>query len=97
MIDTRARFGLANNNADDAAHIIFVEIKGHIIGMLMDSVAEIVSMRSGGIETSPNISSDDNESSKHVQGVYSTEDEILTPVDVEKLFSDIDLAEVVWF
>ena len=97
VIDTRARFGQPNRDADDATRIIFVEVKGHILGMLVDSVAEVVSMRSSAIETSPNISNDDNENSRYVQGVYSTEDEILILVDVEKLFGDVDLEEVVGF
>ena len=96
VIDTRARFGQEYKEADDATRIIFVEVRGHIIGMLVDSVAEVVSMHSSDIETSPNIS-DDNENSRYVQGVYSTEDEILILVDVEKMFSDVDLEEVVGF
>lgn len=97
VIDTRARFGLANKELDDATRIIFVEVKGHIIGMLVDSVAEVVSMQGTDIETSPSIGNDDNESAKYIQGVYSTNEEILILVDVEKLFSDIDLAEVTGF
>jgi len=97
VIDTRARFGLTNRETDDATRIIFVEVRGHIIGMLVDSVAEVVSMRSSDIELSPNISNEDNENSRYVQGVYSTEEEILVLVDVEKLFSDVDLEEVTSF
>lgn len=96
VIDTRARFNLdIKTDLDDATRIIFVEVKGHIIGMLVDSVAEVVSMKSSDIETSPNISNDDNENSKYVQGVYSTDEEILVLIDVDKLFNDDDLEEVV--
>lgn len=98
VIDTRARFGLdIKKDLDDAARIIFVEVKGHIIGMLVDSVAEVVSMQSSDVETSPNIGNDDNENSKYVQGVYSTDDEILVLIDVERLFDEVDLEEVVGF
>ncbi|MFQ5659258.1 MAG: chemotaxis protein CheW [Gammaproteobacteria bacterium] len=97
VIDSRLRFGLGQKQPDDATRIIFVEVKGHIIGMLVDSVAEVVSMRSSDIETSPTIGKEDNESSKYLQGVYSTDDKILILIDVEKLFSEEDLAEVVGF
>ena len=95
VIDTRIRFRLEVKDQDDLTRIIFVEVQGHIIGMLVDSVAEVVSMSRSDIETSPSIGSQEGESAKYIQGVYSTENNILILVDVEKLFDEKDLAEVV--
>ena len=77
VIDTRIRFGLESQDPDELSRIIFVEIKEHIIGMLVDSVAEVVSLQSSDIETSPSTGSEDNENSKYIQGVYSTDEQIL--------------------
>ncbi|HDZ16073.1 MAG TPA: purine-binding chemotaxis protein CheW, partial [Methylophaga aminisulfidivorans] len=39
VIDSRMRFGLGAIEADDRARIIIAEVSGHVIGMLVDSVA----------------------------------------------------------
>ncbi len=97
VIDTRARFGLSSKDPDDVTRIIFVEVHSHIIGMLVDCVTEVVSLRRSQIETSPTVSSEDNDSSKYVEGVFSTEDKILILVDVEKLIDDEECSEVASF
>ena len=95
VIDSRTRFGLEVKEPDDASRIIFVEVKGHIIGMLVDSVAEVVSMPRSSIETTPNINNDDSDNAKFIQGVYSTDKSILILVEVEKLFNDEEWSEAV--
>ena len=97
VIDTRIRFGLPPKEYDDSARIIFVEVKGHIIGMLVDSVAEVMSVRSSDIESSPNSGGEESDSAKYILGVYSTNDQILILVDMEKLFGDEEWPEAAGF
>lgn len=87
VIDTRKRFGLFQKEADDATRIVIVEVDNQVIGILVDSVAEVVNIRESEIETSPNLG-EDNESSKYIQGVHSKDDDILILVDVNKMLSD---------
>ncbi len=95
VIDSRIRFGLEVKEPDGASRIIFVEVKGHIVGMLVDSVAEVVSMPRSSIETSHNINNEDSDNAKYIQGVYSTDKSILILVEVEKLFNDEEWSEAV--
>lgn len=97
VIDTRSRFGLETNEYDDSTRIIFIEVKGHILGMLVDSVAEVVSLVQSEIETSPNINNEDSDNSKYILGVHSTDNSILILLDVEKMFDDEEWAEAVGF
>jgi purine-binding chemotaxis protein CheW len=97
VIDTRARLGLPSKEVDDVTRIIFVEVHGHIIGMLVDCVTEVVSLRRSQIETQPSVNSEDSDSSKYVEGVFSTDDRILILVDVEKLFDDEEWSEAASF
>lgn len=87
VIDTRKRFGLFQKEADDATRIVIIEVDNQVIGILVDSVAEVVNIRSSEIETAPNLG-EDNESSKYIQGVYSKGDDILILVDVNKMLSE---------
>jgi purine-binding chemotaxis protein CheW len=78
--------------SDDATRIIIIETEGHIVGILVDSVAEVVNLRASEIETAPNVGN--NESARYIQGVYSREGDILILVDVNKLLTIDEWGEV---
>jgi len=92
VIDTRRRFGLSDVENDDETRIVIVEANNNVVGILVDSVAEVVDLKSSEIETAPNVGND--ESSKYIQGVSSRENELLILVDVNKLLSDEEWQEV---
>lgn len=94
VIDTRNRFGLVSKETDDASRIVIIETEEYTIGILVDSVAEVVDLRASDIETSPNVGND--ESTKYIQGVTSRDNELLILVDLNKFLSvdekqDLDL------
>lgn len=92
VIDTRKRFGLPVKEPDDSTRIVIVEAENQIVGILVDSVAEVANLRTSEIETAPNVGND--ESSKYIQGVSSQEGELLILVDVNKLLTDEEWEEV---
>ena len=92
VIDTRRRFGLADIENDDETRIVIVEANNNVVGILVDSVAEVVDLKMSEIEIAPNVGND--ESSKYIQGVSSRENELLILVDVNKLLSDEEWQEV---
>ena len=92
VIDTRRRFGLADVENDDETRIVIVEANNNVVGILVDSVAEVVDLKVSEIEMAPNVGND--ESSKYIQGVSSRENELLILVDVNKLLSDEEWQEV---
>ena len=87
VIDTRKRFGLLPKEPDDSTRIVIIEVDNQVIGTLVDSVAEVVNLRTSEIETAPNLG-EDNESSKYIQGVHSDGDNILILIDVNKMLSE---------
>jgi len=92
VIDTRNRFGLLSKETDDSTRIVIIETDHHIIGIMVDSVAEVVDLRSSEIETAPNVGND--ESSKYIQGVTSRDNELLILVDLNKFLSDEENEEL---
>ena len=92
VIDTRKRFGLLENELTDDTRIVIIEAENQVVGILVDSVAEVVDLLATDIETAPNVGND--ESSKYIQGVCSLENELLILVDVFKLLSDEEWSEV---
>ncbi len=92
VIDSRKRFGLAEADVDDSTRIVIIEADKHVVGILVDSVAEVVDLQTSEIDAAPNVGNDD--SSKYIQGVSSKDKELLILVDVNKLLTDDEWDEV---
>lgn len=83
VIDTRKRFGLSPGDIDNNTRIVIVEVDNQVIGMLVDSVAEVTYLRQSEIETTPNVGND--ETSKFIQGVCNKNDELLILIELERM------------
>lgn len=92
VIDTCQRFGLPPIEVSDNTRIVIIEADSQVIGILVDSVAEVVYLRSSEIESAPNVGND--ESAKFIQGVANRNGELLILVDLNKLLSDNEWAEL---
>ena len=92
VIDTRARFGLKEDEITSNTRIVIVETSQKIIGILVDSVSEVVYIRQSEIETAPNVGSMDN--AKFIQGVCSKNDELYILVDLDQLLNEDEWLEV---
>lgn len=93
VIDTRARFGLPSSEITDNSRIVIIESDEHVVGILVDSVAEVVYLRSSEIDSAPNVGTE--ESAKFIQGVSNRDNELLILVDLNKLLSDDEWDDVV--
>jgi purine-binding chemotaxis protein CheW len=92
VIDTRKRFGLESIETDEQSRIVIIEVEGQEVGILVDSVAEVVDLAASAIESAPNVGADD--SGRYIQGVTSIEGELLILVDVNKFISEEELQDL---
>lgn len=92
VIDTRARFGLMGAEVTNNSRIVIIEAEKQVIGILVDSVAEVVYLRSSEIDSAPNIGTE--ESAKFIQGVSNRDGELLILVDLNKLLNDDEWDEL---
>ncbi|MBE9526925.1 MAG: chemotaxis protein CheW, partial [Proteobacteria bacterium] len=92
VLDTRARFGLTSADFNEESRIIIIETNDQIVGLLVDSIAEVADILQSQIESTPNVGNDD--SAKYIRGVHSKNGELLILVDVEKVLSDDEWAEM---
>jgi len=92
VIDTRRRFGLAEAEVTDATRIVVMESEDQVMGILVDSVAEVVYLKSSEIETAPNVGNE--ESARFIQGVCNKDGELIILVEFDKMLSDNEWAEI---
>lgn len=93
VIDTRTRFGLSQSDVSDQTRIVVLELEGQVVGVLVDSVAEVVYLKESEIETAPNVGND--ESARFIQGVCNKNGELIILVEFEKMLSEEEWAEMV--
>lgn len=92
VIDTRHRFGLPAGEVTDNTRIVIIETDNHVIGIMVDSVAEVVYLNQSEIESAPNVGNE--ESAKFIQGVCHKNDELLILIDLNKLLTHEEWAEL---
>jgi purine-binding chemotaxis protein CheW len=95
VIDTRSRFGLPSTETDDSSRIVIIEADKQVVGILVDSVAEVVELNQSEIDSAPNVGNE--ESSRYIQGVANREDNLLIVVDLNKLLTDEEWSEMSMF
>ena len=95
VIDTRVRFGLPSAEIDDLSRIIVIESEAQVVGILVDSVAEVVDLHLSEIDSAPNVGNE--ESSRYIQGVANFDNNLLIVVDLNKLLSEQEWAEMSMF
>lgn len=92
VIDTRYRLGLPAVDVTENSRIVVIEAETHVIGILVDSVAEVVYLRLSEIETAPSVGND--ESAKFIQGVCHKNGELLILIELDKLLTEGEWAEI---
>lgn len=92
VIDTRARFGLPPTETTDNTRIVIIESDEQVVGILVDSVAEVVYLKTSEIDSAPNVGTE--ESAKFIQGVSNRDGELLILVDLNKLLTDDEWDEI---
>lgn len=92
VIDTRARFGLPPAEVTDNTRVVIIEAEKQVIGILVDSVAEVVYLKQSEVDVAPNVGTD--ESARFIQGVANREGELLILVDLNKLLNDDEWDEI---
>lgn len=92
VIDTRSRFGLMPGEVTDNTRIVIIESENNVVGILVDSVAEVVYLKTSEIDSTPNVGTE--ESAKFIQGVSNREDGLLILVDLNKLLTEEEWDEI---
>ena len=92
VIDTRSRFGLPYGDVSENSRIVIIEAEKQVIGIMVDSVAEVVYLRSSEIDAAPAVGTE--ESAKFIQGVSNRDGQLLILVDLNKLLSDEEWDEI---
>jgi purine-binding chemotaxis protein CheW len=89
VIDLRIRFSMAKKEYNDRTCIIVVEIESHgiemVIGIVVDSVSEVLSIKSEEIEKTPEFGTTLN--TEHILGMATMEGGVKILLDIDAVLS----------
>lgn len=84
VIDLRKRFGLEECEKTQNSRIIVIEVAGNTVGLIVDSVSEVLRLPSKTVEPPPPLVT--GVDSEYIMGVGKVEDRLLILLDMNKVF-----------
>lgn len=94
VIDVRMRFGQEKLEYTDRTCIIVIEVKNIIVGLIIESIAKVVTIDESDILPPPTLSHG-AEQNKYVYGIGKTGDSVKLLLDPEKLVCEIDVEDMI--
>lgn len=93
VIDVRMRFGQEPLPYTDRTCIIVITVKNVTVGLIIESIAKVVTIDSGNILPPPTLSHG-AEQNKYVYGIGKIGDEVKLLLNPEKLICEVDMEEL---
>ena len=92
VVDLRKRFALEANDYDEHTRIIVVNVGSKTVGVVVDAVTEVLRVNAEQIEPPPSsVSGMDHE---YIRGLVKLEDRLLILLNIEKILSREEQAEL---
>ncbi|MCK5659835.1 MAG: chemotaxis protein CheW, partial [Methanosarcinales archaeon] len=93
VINLDTRFKIDSKEVDDNSRIIVVEIGETVVGMIVDSVSEVIRLPASNVEPAPEMITTKIHAD-YLQGVGKMDERLLILLDLEKVLSDEEMAHV---
>ena len=91
VIDVRVRFKMEPEEQTDRTCIIVIDVKSMLIGLIVEKIAEVDTIREDDIMPPPSFGKKGQEHNKYVYGLARTGETMKLLLDPEKLIKDDDL------
>lgn len=92
VMDMRIRFKKEPREYNDRTCVIVVEIKGLSVGLIIDSVSEVISIPDQNIVKPPQINNENGK--RYIKGIGKVVSEVKLLIDCEKLFTSYELDDL---
>lgn len=92
IVDLRIKFGVGVVEYTPFTVTIILNVGGRVVGMVVDSVSDVLALESSKILPAPEFSS--SLDTRYIHGLGSIDERMLIVVDIEKLMLSADMALV---
>jgi len=88
VVDLRKKFDLVEKENDEQSRIMIMDIQGITMGLVVDSVSEVLRIPSNTVEPTPPMAS--NISAEFIKGIAKLEDRLIILLDMDRLLGKTD-------
>jgi purine-binding chemotaxis protein CheW len=92
VIDLKERFGLAEKEVTNDTRIIVVEIASQTVGLIVDSVTEVLRISTSNIEPPPPVTTIEVD---FIEGVGKLDERLIIILDIDRILSKEERGELV--
>lgn len=93
ILDLRIKFRLAEVAYDDFTVVIILNVAHRVVGVVVDSVSDVITLGAGAIRAAPEFASSTFDT-RYITGLATVDDRMLILLDIEKLLTGADMALV---
>lgn len=87
VMDLDSRFRMTSNELTDESRIIVVDIDGTVVGMVVDSVSEVIRMSGANVDQTPEIITQ-KINAEYLKGVGKIDDRMLILLNLEHVLTE---------
>ena len=92
IVDMRIRFKLGEPTYDQFTVVIILNISGRVVGMVVDSVSDVITLTQEQVKPAPDMGSALN--SNYLIGLGTLDERMLILIDIDRLMSSPDMGLV---
>ncbi|RJG04256.1 chemotaxis protein CheW [Noviherbaspirillum sedimenti] len=89
IVDMRIKFNLGEPTYDQFTVVIILNIAGRIVGMVVDSVSDVITLNAGQIKAAPEMGTAFN--TDYLIGLGTLDERMLILIDIDKLMSSAEM------
>lgn len=93
VIDMRLKLKMSEKDYDDRTCIVIVKIDEANVGLIVDTVSEVINIPENSIDPAPSFKETEH-ANKYISGIGKIGDEVKILLDVSKLLQDRELQEI---
>ena len=90
IVDLRIKFALSDARYDEFTVVIILNVASRVVGIVVDSVSDVISLSAGQIRPAPAFGS--GLDTRYLMGLGTIDERMLILVDIEKLLTSDELA-----
>ena len=90
ILDMRIKFNLGEARYDQFTVVIILNVTGRVVGMVVDSVSDVIQLTAEQIRPAPDFASSTFDT-RYITGLGTIDERMLILVDIERLMSGVDM------
>ena len=90
ILDMRIKFNLGEARYDQFTVVIILNVAGRVVGMVVDSVSDVIRLTAEQIRSAPDFASTTFDT-RYITGLGTIDERMLILVDIERLMSGVDM------